>query len=64
MGDEHIIREEFEHLIAEIEAFKDNYMDEITRMAQQIEIMKDQLEELREQLKETGAITTSQTKLM
>ena len=58
-----IVREEFEHLIAEFEAFKDNYMDEMLRLSQQMEIFKEELDEMKQLLKESGALSPNQRRL-
>ena len=50
-----ITRDEFEHLIAEIEAFKDNYMEEFQTLSQKIEILEETLKELKDILKEKNS---------
>jgi len=52
MGD-NIEREEFDHFLAEFEAFKDNHMDELLNLTQKIEILNEDLDELKRILKES-----------
>ncbi len=52
MGD-NIEREEFDHFLAEFEAFKDNHMDELLNLTQKIEILNEQIEDLKKMLKES-----------
>ena len=59
-----VIREEFDHLIAEFEAFKDNYFDEITKLTQQMEMLGDLISEVKQLLKESGAVSQNQKKLL
>ena len=63
MENETIVREEFDHLIAEFEAFKDNHMDEITKLTQDIETLKEEIREIKSSIKESSSDSQSQTKL-
>jgi hypothetical protein len=40
-------REEFDHLINEFEVFKDSVLDEITKLVQDIEIVKEEITQIR-----------------
>ena len=53
MGD-FIEREEFDHFLAEFEAFKDNYMDELMSVTQKIELLNEQIDDLKKLLKEVA----------
>ncbi len=52
MGD-NIEREEFDHFLAEFEAFKDNHMDELLNLTQKIEILNEELNDIKRVLKES-----------
>jgi cell division septum initiation protein DivIVA len=41
-----IEREEFDHLINDFEVFKDSILEEISKLVQEIEILKEELSEL------------------
>ena len=41
-----VTREEFEHLINEFEVFKDSIMDEIVKLVQEIEVIKEEFSQL------------------
>jgi hypothetical protein len=41
-----IKREEFDHLINEFEVFKDSVMDELSKLRQDIEVIKEELSEI------------------
>ena len=43
-------REEFEHLINEFEVFKDSILDEIAKLVQEIEVIKDEFSQLNKDL--------------
>jgi len=45
-----IAREEFDHLINEFEVFKDTILEEISKMVQEIEIIKEEFSELNRDL--------------
>jgi len=45
--EKYIIREEFDHFIAEFESFKDHVMDDIAKILQKIEILEEDIEDLK-----------------
>ena len=47
MGDESISRLEFEHFIAEFEAFRDTFFDEVADLRQKIELIEETLKEIK-----------------
>lgn len=51
-----VTKEEFGHLIAEIEAFRDIITEEIEKLRTELEKMRDDFDELKESLGESGKI--------
>jgi len=51
-----VTKEEFEHLISEIEAFRDMMTEEIEKLRTELEKMRDDFDELKESLGESGKI--------
>jgi len=45
-----VAREEFDHLINEFEVFKDSVMDELSKIIQEIEVIKEEFSELTKDL--------------
>ena len=48
-GDEKLARLEFEHFIAEFEAFRDTVWDELTDLREKVELLKEALDSLKKQ---------------
>lgn len=64
MAEEKISRLEFEHFIAEFEAFREAMMDELTKLTQATEILEENLKDLREKLKEETMVGAGQSRLI
>lgn len=62
MEEKYVTREEFEHFIAEFEAFRESHMDELTNMIHRIEVLTEQLEDFSSSASRTEA--QGQSKLL
>jgi hypothetical protein len=61
---ETLSRTEFEHFIAEFEAFRETYFDDVSRLRQGLELLQEDIEELKRQLKKEPTISSDQGTLM
>ncbi|MBW3011184.1 hypothetical protein KY335_03395 [Candidatus Woesearchaeota archaeon] len=64
MEEEKVSRLEFEHFIAEFEAFRDAVMDELSKLTQATEILEDDLKDLKQKLQEEAAVGAGQSRLI
>lgn len=64
MDEKTISRIEFEHFLAEYEGFRDTITDEITKLVQAIEILRDDLEELKNNIRTHETPIKGQVKLV
>ena len=60
---ENLSRIEFEHFIAEFEAFRETYFDDISRAKQSLEILEEEIEQLKRIIKKEHTISSNQNTL-